>query len=33
MYNFSKLNLQYRINLEEPKKTNNEFLTQLHIFF
>ncbi len=33
LYNLADVKLQYRFNLEEPDKSNDELLTQLYIFF
>jgi len=33
IYNFADVKLQYRFNIEEPKRSNDELLTQLYIFF
>lgn len=33
VYHLANLKLQYRFNLEEPDKSNDELLTQLYIFF
>ena len=33
LYGLSDVKLLYRINIEEPKKSNNELITQLYIFF
>ena len=33
LYNLADVKLQYRFNIEEPKKSNNELVTQLYIFF
>jgi hypothetical protein len=33
LFKLSELKLQYRINLEESKEKNNEFLSQVHFFF
>lgn len=33
LYNLADVKLQYRFNIEEPKRSNNELITQLYIFF